>query len=100
MELKVIEQKENPLLERFELKFIVSHAGEKPPKRDAVRDLIANHMSAKKGLVVLDHMTSVFGAEELKGAARVYRNAERAQEVERDHILKRNGLLKEKKEGK
>lgn len=98
MELKVIEQKENPLLERFELKFIVSHTGEKPPKRDSVREVIANHLNTKKGLVVLGHMASVFGAQEVKGEARIYRSIERAMEVEREHILKKNGLLKEKED--
>ena len=101
MDLKVINQIENPLLERFELIFSVSHAGEKPPRRDHVREAIAKELNTKKGLVVVDRMSSVFGIPELKGVARVYKTAERLREMERKHLLRKNSLLKaEEKEGK
>ncbi len=100
MNLTITNQIENELLERTELTFKVDHPGEKPPRKDVVRESLANQLNAKKSLVVIHRMTSVFGAQEMKGEAKIYKKAERLQEIERDHILKRNNLLKEKEEAK
>jgi len=99
MELKITNQIDNPLLERIELTFTVSHSGEKPPHKDVVREAIANHLNVKKDLVILHRMSSIFGSHELEGFAKVYKKADRLQDVERKHIRKRNKLLKEE-EGK
>ena len=100
MNLTIMNQIDNELLERTELTFKVDHPGEKPPRKDVVRESIANQLNAKKSLVVIHRMKSVFGSQEIQGEAKIYRKAERLQDVERDHILKRNGLLKEKEEVK
>lgn len=95
MNLTIINQIENPLLERTELIFNVAHPGEKPPRKDVVKEAIANQLNVKKDLVVIHRMKSIFGSQEIKGEAKVYKKSERLQNVERKHILKRNGLLKE-----
>ncbi len=98
MNLTIINQIENPLLERTELIFNVTHPGEKPPRKDVVKESLANELNVKKDLVVIHRMNSVFGSQEIKGEAKIYKKAERLLDVERKHILKRNGLLKEAKE--
>ena len=95
MDFKITNQIENPLLERTELTFKVIHLGEKPPRKDVVREAIANQINTKKSLVVIHNLTSTFGAQEMEGTAKVYKKDERLREVERKHILKRNNLLKE-----
>lgn len=98
MELKVENQIENSLLERIELTFSITHQGEKPPRKDYVREVIGKHFNVKKDLVVIHTMSSIFGTQEMDGSARVYKNPERLQDVERQYLLKRNALLKKKDE--
>ena len=94
MNLSIINQIENPLLERTELIFKVAHPGEKPPRKDVVKEAIANQLNAKKDLVIIHRMNPIFGSQEIQGEAKVYKKAERILEIERKHILIRNGLLK------
>ena len=98
MNLTITNQIDNELLERTELTFTVDHQGEKPPRKDVVRESLASQLNAKKSLVVIHRMTSVFGSQEMQGEAKVYKKADRLQEIEREHIKKRNKLLKEKGE--
>lgn len=100
MELKVIEKKQNSLLNRTEVDFVISHPNEQTPKREAVREMISKEMKSQKDCVVVDAMESHFGQGTTKGYAKVYASKEKAVETEREHILKRNNLFEEKKEEK
>jgi small subunit ribosomal protein S24e len=100
MNLSITNQIDNPLLERTELTFNVTHPGEKPPRKDVVRESIANQLNAKKSLVIIHRMKSIFGSQELEGEAKVYKKAERLMEIERKHIQKRNNIQAKKEEKK
>jgi small subunit ribosomal protein S24e len=99
MELEISEKKQNPLLSRWEVRFVVQHPNEKTPSRDAIREKLAGTLSAKKANVVVDSMNSVFGKGTTKGYARVYDAPEQLAKNEPHYILKRNKLeeLKPKK---
>jgi small subunit ribosomal protein S24e len=92
MELEVVSRKENPLLGRIEIQFKISHAKEQTPKRNDIRDQIANLTNTKKDRVIVDHMNTIFGKSETIGYAKVYDSPELAKKIERDHILVRNKL--------
>ena len=64
MDLEVISRKDNPLLNRIELKFKIQHPREQTPKRDDVKMEIANSVNSKKDRVVIDNMHAVFGKAE------------------------------------
>ena len=98
MNLSITNQIDNPLLERTELTFRVAHSGEKPPRKEVVRESIANQLNVKKSLVIIHRMTSVFGSQEVVGEAKIYKKAERLQEIERKHIQKRNHIETKKAE--
>lgn len=100
MDLNIINQIENQLLERMEITFTLAHPGEKAPGKDSVRETIAKQMNTKKSLIVIDNIRSIFGTQELKGVARIYKKADRLQAIEREHLLKRNKLFQGKKEEK
>ena len=100
MNLSITNQIDNPLLERTELTFNVAHPGEKPPRKEVVRETIANQLNVKKSLVIIHRMTSVFGSQEIKGEAKIYKKAERLLNVERKHIQKRNHIEAKKAEKK
>ncbi|HNR57532.1 MAG: 30S ribosomal protein S24e [Methanothrix sp.] len=89
MEIKVIEEKNNPMLKRREVKFVVSHDGP-TPSRKSVIEKIAATMNSKVGLVMVDSLKSEFGKRETVGYAKIYDTEERAKEVERAHVIARN----------
>ncbi len=96
MEIEVISKKENPLLARLEVHFIVTHPEEVTPRRKDVRDEIAVLLKAKKDAIVIDHMNSEFGKPETIGYAKVYKSKKEALQIETEAVLKRNNLLEEK----
>jgi len=93
MEIEFTETKENPLLDRTEIKFKVTHPKEGTVSRDAIREKIASLAHSTKERVILDRMRSEFGIGRTKGYAKVYKSVEAAKKHERKHILIRNKLM-------
>ncbi|UEC42946.1 MAG: 30S ribosomal protein S24e [Methanothrix sp.] len=89
MEIKVIEERENPILNRREIRFAVVHDGPTPSRKSVVEKIAAT-MSSKVGLVMVDSLKSEFGKRETRGYAKIYETEERAKEVERSYVVTRN----------
>lgn len=101
MEIEIDLKKDNPLLNRHEIKFTVKHPGEKTPNREIIRSELAEKINAKKENIIIDYINSGFGIQESTGYAKIYNPTKFTEEIERKHILKRNKIIsrKEKKEG-
>ena len=99
MDIEISDKKQNPLLGRVEVRFLVQHPNEKTPSRDQIREKLAAQLGGKKGNIVVDSMNSVFGKGATKGYARVYEAPEQLAKNEPHYLLKRNKLeeLKPKK---
>ncbi|MEM2838995.1 MAG: 30S ribosomal protein S24e [Thermoplasmata archaeon] len=97
MEVEFIETKDNPLMERMEIKFRATHAGEPTVSREAIREKIASLAKSTKEKVIIDSMSSKFGLGQTIGYAKVYRTVEDAKKHERKHILVRNKLIEAEK---
>jgi len=99
MELEIIEKRENPLLNRTEIKFRVKHQGEKTPERELVKNDLAEMLKVNKSLIIIDYIRPGFGMAISSGYAKVYKSMEDARRVEPSYILKRNkfGEAKEEK---
>ncbi len=95
MEIKVLEEKLNPLLKRREFSFEISHATAATPKRDDVRTEFAKVANAPKDRVIIERMRARYGTATTRGEAMVYESADAAKAIVREHILIRN-RLKEK----
>lgn len=93
MEVEIISKRENPLLNRSEIRFRISHPREKVPTRKSIRDELAELLKTSKDRVVVDHMKAEFGKPETIGYAKVYKKSEDALQIETKAILKRNDLL-------
>lgn len=93
MEIEFIEKRENPLLERIEIRFKAVHEKEATPTRDTIREGIAKSVKSSKDKVILDSMNSKFGLGQTMGYAKVYKSVEAAKKYERKHILARNQLV-------
>ena len=54
-----IEQRPNVLLNRTEVHFQVSHNGESTPKREELREALAELMNVKKDQVIIDNIQEI-----------------------------------------
>ena len=94
MKIEITEKKANPLQDRTEVKFKVDHTGEPTPTRKAVVDELSKMLKAGKGTVILNNLDTTYGRGISKGYAKVYTSKEKAVEIEREYLLKRNGIEK------
>jgi small subunit ribosomal protein S24e len=92
VEIKVLEERQNPLLKRREFLFEISHATAATPKRDEVRSEFAKVARAPKDRVIIERMHARFGTATTRGEAMVYETPDAVKAVVREHILVRNGL--------
>ncbi len=97
MEIEIQSKTDNTLLGRTEVHFFILHEGEGSPKRDLVRNELAEKLNAKRETIMIDFMRSSFGARKTVGYAKIYKSIEDAKAGEADPILKRNGLGTKKK---
>ena len=92
MELKIVEERPNPLMKRTEYRFEVAHATEATPTRDAVRTEFAKTVKVPKDRVVIERMQAKFGTAKTVGEAAAYQTKEAVEKTVREHILVRNGI--------
>ena len=91
MEIKIISEKENPLLKRREIHFQVKHEqnGSTPPRLE-FRKAIANKLKAKVDLVFVKKIETKTGTHTAVGLVNVYDSVDQAKLVEPEYIIKRN----------
>ena len=92
MEIRVLEEKANPLMKRREFSFEVSHASAATPRREEVRGEFAKVVKAPKDRVIIERMRARYGTATTRGQAVVYESVDAAKAIVREHILVRNGL--------
>jgi small subunit ribosomal protein S24e len=69
------------------------------PKLLDVRAAIAAKTGSDTSHVVIDGFKTLYGIGRTVGDARVYKNADELNDYEPQYLLKRNSLIKDKKEG-
>jgi small subunit ribosomal protein S24e len=99
VEIRILEDRANPLLKRHEYRFEVAHATEATPSRDAVRGELSKLVKAPKERVVIERMRARYGTAVSRGQALVYESADAAKAISRAHILVRNGLKEKEAKG-
>ncbi|MDD5182427.1 MAG: 30S ribosomal protein S24e [Candidatus Nanoarchaeia archaeon] len=95
METKILEQKENKLIGRNEIKFEIVYEQKAPVRAEAVES-IATAAGAQKDFLVLNRMANVFGVHKLAGMVHVYKSKEDMIRYETRNILVRNKLAEKK----
>ncbi len=93
LDILVLNEKNNPMLNRREIVFKVIH-DEATPSRKSVVETLAATQNSKVGLVFVDSLKTEFGKRETIGYAKIYESAERAKQIERAHIIERNTFSK------
>lgn len=99
MEIKIVEERPNPLLKRTEYRFEVGHAGQSTPSRETIRKELAKDLHVPQERVVVEEMGSKFGTPKTVGDALVYASSDDAKAIEREHVLLRNRLIAKESEG-
>ncbi len=94
MELRIIEEADNPMLHRTDVRFEVTH-DEATPSRLSVRDSLAAKLDRASEEVVVRELDTKFGMRTTVGHAKVYESPEHAKEVEHEHMLERNKITAE-----
>lgn len=92
MELKILEERANPLLKRTEYRFEFTHDGAATPTIDLARGELARQLKVPKDRLIIEEMHARFGMPRTRGEARAYQNVEALTAITREHILIRNGL--------
>ncbi len=92
MEIEIKSKKNNPLLNRTEVQFVVKHTGEKTPGRDIIRNDLAEKLNAKKENVLVHRIKTGFGSAETVGYAKVYSSLDKTKSLERKYVKKRNNV--------
>jgi small subunit ribosomal protein S24e len=96
MEIEVVQDKENPLLERREVEFRISHPNAPTPRRVEVLDALSKKLGVDPNLVVIRRISTLHGRAYSSGLAHVYRKLETLLSIEPKYLLER-GKPKEEK---
>jgi small subunit ribosomal protein S24e len=91
MDVTIIEEDDNPMLHRTDVRFEVAH-DEATPSRLSVRDSLAAKLNKDAEEVVVRKLDTKFGMRKTIGAAKVYEAPEYAVDIEQDHMLERNKI--------
>jgi ribosomal protein S24E len=95
LDLKILEERPNPLLQRIEYRFRAEHATAATPTRDTVRTELAKLLKVPKDRLVVERMNARYGTAVSEGVAITYESVEARDRLVREHILVRN-KIKEK----
>jgi len=91
MEIEIINEDENPMLHRTDVRFEVVHE-EATPSRLSVRDSLAAKLNKNSDEVVIHTLDTKFGMRKTVGYAKVYESPEFARDVEQEYMLERNKI--------
>ncbi len=91
MDVEIIEEVENPMLHRTDVRFELVH-DEATPSRLSVRDSLAAKLNKDADEVLIHKLDTKYGMRQTVGYAKVYESPEFAREVEQDYTLSRNKI--------
>lgn len=96
MDFKLVERKENALLERTEVEAEISFDSA-TPSLPQMRDMIVQKLGCSPDLTVIRKCSPRFGEKKMSVDVHIYKTPERMKQVEEGYILKRNKLGGEEK---
>jgi small subunit ribosomal protein S24e len=92
LDVKILDERPNPLMRRKEYTFEVDHAGAATPPRNEVRKELAKLVQVPADRLIIERMNARFGTAKTRGEAMAYATKEAVDVTVREHILIRNGL--------
>lgn len=83
IEVNIVEKKENPFLERTDLKVLVKHSSQPTPTREEIIKQISGKLKADASKVVIDYIFTETGKSESKVKAKVYKGKPPVRKVKK-----------------
>ncbi len=96
--LKIVEDKENKLIERREIQFIVEHLGNPTPSRLDIRAKLAAILDVNPETLFVIKTETEYGIGRTRGLAHIYETLERAMAIESKYIIERHQPKKKEEE--
>ncbi|MFB6107272.1 MAG: 30S ribosomal protein S24e [Haloplanus sp.] len=91
MDIQIIDEDENPMLHRTDVRFEIVHE-DATPSRLSVRDSLAAKLNKDSAEVVVHKLDTKFGMRKTVGYAKVYESPDHARDVEQAYMLDRNKI--------
>ena len=88
MEIEIIQDTRNELLSRRELRFVLTHDGPTPSRKEIVGKICAMNNVAE-ALSVLDSLSTSYGMMQAAGMLRIYDTEEAKNRAEPEHLILR-----------
>ena len=90
MEIEFIEEKENKVFNRKEIKFYVDYDGEATPKLLDIKSKLVALLNTKKDLIVVENVQPHYGEPKAIGYAKVYDTVDDLKYIEAKHVIAKN----------
>ncbi|MDO9097013.1 MAG: 30S ribosomal protein S24e [Candidatus Methanoperedens sp.] len=88
MEIQIIKDKKNTILKRREISFKIKEKVT-PPRID-VKGKLAALLNSKPELIVIEHLDTLYGKQELIGVGCIYETEERLKQLAHQHLIARD----------
>ncbi|KAI5172684.1 small subunit ribosomal protein S24e [Nematocida sp. LUAm3] len=95
--IKILEKKQNPLLDRMELALSIYHPKSSTPPKKEIAQLLSEQLSASVDNIIVRDCFTRFGTHISSASAKIYGKKASLERIEHKYVLER--ILKEK-EGK
>lgn len=91
MEVKILSEKQNPMLRRKEVDFQTEHGQSgSTPSRLEIRKAVAATLKTDENMVFVKRFVTRTGTHTAVGVAHIYDTIEQAKLVEPEYVVKRN----------
>ena len=100
MSLKIISEKELPLLSRKRIKLWYEGEGSTPSREEMVKE-VAKKLKISKDKIIIKHVYSQFGTSKVKLIVHVYEDKDKIKTYEHKSLIEKHNFKKEevKQEG-
>lgn len=88
MEIQIIKDKKNPLLNRQEIS--VSVKNKATVTRIELKNKLAALLNSKPELIVVEHLDTIYGKQEMIGTISLYQTEERLKQLAHQHLIARD----------
>ena len=88
MEIQIIKDKTNPLLQRREISVAVKN--KTTATRIELKNKLAALLNSKPELIVVEHLRTIYGKQEMVGTVSLYQTEERLKQIAHQHLLTRD----------
>ncbi|MCX9085140.1 MAG: 30S ribosomal protein S24e [Candidatus Methanoperedens sp.] len=88
MEIQIIKDKTNPLLKRREIS--VSVKNKTTASRIELKNKLAALLNSKPELIVIEHLGTIYGKQEMMAKACLYQTEERLKQISHEHLITRD----------